>query len=202
MLNYKTNHKSLIHRLAGFSSVQFVLEFQKSVTKCSSCGLPLCDSDKCAVWDAKRKGWTCTACDAFYSKSPACDWLLERLNKRFEKLENNNSTSKHKTVAKSAGAPVPDRKRFDDVMLELNSKQVLAVKRRDLKLTMVHPISPSITDKSSPIPLEQRIKVREFVEDLLSSMLGGPLDEVSVGELFKHLECELIYQKLPFFSIL
>lgn len=46
------------------------------------------------------------------------------------------------------------------------------------------------TDKSSPIPLEQRIKVREFVEDLITSLLGGPVDDVSVGQLFKNLDCK------------
>ncbi|XP_062552207.1 uncharacterized protein LOC134217459 isoform X1 [Armigeres subalbatus] len=36
---------------------------------------------------------------------------------------------------------------------------------------------------TSSIPPSQQIKVREFVEELLSSMLNGPLDDVSVGQL-------------------
>uniref|UniRef100_A0AAG5DGY1 FYVE-type zinc finger domain-containing protein n=1 Tax=Anopheles atroparvus TaxID=41427 RepID=A0AAG5DGY1_ANOAO len=39
---------------------------------------------------------------------------------------------------------------------------------------------------SSTVSVNQRIKVREFIEELLSSMLHGPLDDVSVGQLMKH----------------
>ncbi|XP_052892684.1 uncharacterized protein LOC128300599 isoform X2 [Anopheles moucheti] len=39
---------------------------------------------------------------------------------------------------------------------------------------------------SSTVSANQRIKVREFIEELLSSMLHGPLDDVSVGQLMKH----------------
>uniref|UniRef100_A0A4Y0BLG2 FYVE-type zinc finger domain-containing protein n=1 Tax=Anopheles funestus TaxID=62324 RepID=A0A4Y0BLG2_ANOFN len=39
---------------------------------------------------------------------------------------------------------------------------------------------------SSTVSANQRIKVREFIEELLSTMLHGPLDDVSVGQLMKH----------------
>ncbi|KFB48529.1 AGAP005840-PA-like protein [Anopheles sinensis] len=39
---------------------------------------------------------------------------------------------------------------------------------------------------SSTVSANQRIKVREFIEELLSAMLHGPLDDVSVGQLMKH----------------
>lgn len=43
--------------------------------------------------------------------------------------------------------------------------------------------SDDAKSSSSSIPPSQQIKVREFVEELLSSMLNGPLDDVSVGQL-------------------
>uniref|UniRef100_A0A182LZT6 FYVE-type zinc finger domain-containing protein n=1 Tax=Anopheles culicifacies TaxID=139723 RepID=A0A182LZT6_9DIPT len=43
---------------------------------------------------------------------------------------------------------------------------------------------------SSTVSVNQRIKVREFIEELLSSMLHGPLDDVSVGQLMKHESCK------------
>ncbi|XP_050091534.1 uncharacterized protein LOC126575064 isoform X7 [Anopheles aquasalis] len=39
---------------------------------------------------------------------------------------------------------------------------------------------------SSSVSVNQRIKVREFIEELLSTMLHGSLDEVSVGQLMKN----------------
>lgn len=47
-----------------------------------------------------------------------------------------------------------------------------------------------MTGDSSPITLQQKVRVREFIEDLLGSMLGGSLDDVFIGEIFKNLECK------------
>lgn len=91
-----------------------------SAFKCSSCALSICDHIKCAVWDQKRKDWLCSACDSFYSTSPACDWLFERLNKRFTAPEHPAPKRKPSPIAKLLNGQ--DRKRFDDVMLELNSE--------------------------------------------------------------------------------
>lgn len=47
-----------------------------------------------------------------------------------------------------------------------------------------------IEDDSSSIPLQQTIRVREFVENLIGFMLGGSLDDVYIGQIFKNLECK------------
>ncbi|XP_053690101.1 uncharacterized protein LOC128738769 isoform X2 [Sabethes cyaneus] len=39
---------------------------------------------------------------------------------------------------------------------------------------------------TSSISSNQKVKVREFIEELLSTMLNGPLDDVSVGQLMKN----------------
>lgn len=41
-----------------------------------------------------------------------------------------------------------------------------------------------------PPPLQERIRVREFIEDLISSMLGGSLDDVCVGQIYENIDCE------------
>uniref|UniRef100_A0A1Q3FKB5 FYVE-type zinc finger domain-containing protein n=1 Tax=Culex tarsalis TaxID=7177 RepID=A0A1Q3FKB5_CULTA len=41
-------------------------------------------------------------------------------------------------------------------------------------------------NSSCSVSSNQKIKVREFIEELLSSMLNGPLDDVSVGQLMKN----------------
>ncbi|EAT43360.1 AAEL005209-PA [Aedes aegypti] len=39
---------------------------------------------------------------------------------------------------------------------------------------------------TSSVSSNQKVKVREFIEELLSSMLNGPLDDVSVGQLMEN----------------
>ncbi|XP_058125555.1 uncharacterized protein LOC131282403 [Anopheles ziemanni] len=48
---------------------------------------------------------------------------------------------------------------------------------------------------SSTVSANQRIKVREFIEELLSAMLHGPLDDVSVGQLMKHESYIRLFRK-------
>ncbi|XP_050073477.1 uncharacterized protein LOC126561400 isoform X2 [Anopheles maculipalpis] len=48
---------------------------------------------------------------------------------------------------------------------------------------------------SSTVSANQRIKVREFIEELLSTMLHGPLDDVSVGQLMKHESYIRLFRK-------
>uniref|UniRef100_A0A8W7P368 FYVE-type zinc finger domain-containing protein n=1 Tax=Anopheles coluzzii TaxID=1518534 RepID=A0A8W7P368_ANOCL len=45
---------------------------------------------------------------------------------------------------------------------------------------------------ATTVSANQRVKVREFIEELLSAMLHGPLDDVSVGQLMKHESCPLM----------
>lgn len=47
-----------------------------------------------------------------------------------------------------------------------------------------------ITDNAPLIPLDQREKVREFVEELVSTLVGGPIDNAPVGQLFENKECK------------
>ncbi|XP_065074906.1 uncharacterized protein LOC135698735 isoform X8 [Ochlerotatus camptorhynchus] len=46
--------------------------------------------------------------------------------------------------------------------------------------------SDDAQSSTSSISSNQKVKVREFVEELLSSMLNGPLDDVPVGQLMKN----------------
>ncbi|XP_058066384.1 uncharacterized protein LOC131216006 [Anopheles bellator] len=51
------------------------------------------------------------------------------------------------------------------------------------------------TVSSSTVSANQRIKVREFIEELLSGMLHGSLDDVSVGQLSKHESYIRLFRK-------
>lgn len=46
---------------------------------------------------------------------------------------------------------------------------------------------------TSSISSNQKVKVREFIEELLSSLLNGPLDDVSVGQLMENDSCKCAY---------
>lgn len=96
-----------------------------TVIRCISCGLIVCQSEQCVVWDAKRKEWICMACNSFYTDLSACDWLVGKLNKQFStpapQQKPSASKAKSRPIIKALNGP-SDRKRSDDVMLELNSK--------------------------------------------------------------------------------
>lgn len=51
-------------------------------------------------------------------------------------------------------------------------------------------LSKEFTDNAPLIPLEQREKVREFVEELVSTLVGGSIDHAPVGQLYKNKECK------------
>lgn len=46
--------------------------------------------------------------------------------------------------------------------------------------------SEDTSGSTSPISSNQKVKVREFIEELLSTILNGPLDDVSVGQLLQN----------------
>ncbi|XP_040157541.1 uncharacterized protein LOC120897021 isoform X2 [Anopheles arabiensis] len=48
---------------------------------------------------------------------------------------------------------------------------------------------------ATTVSANQRVKVREFIEELLSAMLHGPLDDVSVGQLMKHESYLRLFRK-------
>ena len=48
----------------------------------------------------------------------------------------------------------------------------------------------SAAESTYSIPLEQKAKVREFLEEIISEMIGGPLDEVPVTQLHSEPECK------------
>lgn len=72
-------------------------------------------------------------------------------------------------------------------MLQLNEK-FNTVGR--IKLSDNSDSDDNFNESLGSIPLEQKEKVREFLEDLLSSMLGGSLDNVPVGKIRKSEECK------------
>ncbi|XP_058834540.1 uncharacterized protein LOC131691876 isoform X3 [Topomyia yanbarensis] len=58
--------------------------------------------------------------------------------------------------------------------------------KNDALLGLYGADSDDAQSSTSSISSNQKIKVREFIEELLSTMLNGPLDDVSVGQLMKN----------------
>lgn len=52
------------------------------------------------------------------------------------------------------------------------------------------------TDDSPLIPLNQRDKVREFIEELISSLVGGSIEDATVGQLYNNYECKYRMTKI------
>lgn len=48
----------------------------------------------------------------------------------------------------------------------------------------------SFPDSTYSISIEQKARVREFLEEIISEMVGGDLDEVPVNQMHQERECE------------
>lgn len=140
----------------------------------------------------------------------AYDWIFECLSERFydkaaaeratktpppSPLSSSSPLLASTSKAAPTGTAINDQSASttqDDVMFELNGN--FNESEYETNATLLLFLGLLFLDKSSPIPLKQRIRVREFIEELLSSMLGGPLDSVYVGQIYKNLECKYLWE--------
>lgn len=190
--------------------------FQSSAT-CNNCLSQTCKSPRCTVWLPRHDHWQCSNCHHFdcllYVR--AYDWIFECLSERFYDKATAERVTKHPpqplrpspspsspstSKASPTGTAISDQSTSttqDDVMFELNGNFDESEQKETFFINLCCPL---FSDKSSPIPLKQRIRVREFIEELLSSMLGGPLDSVYVGQIYKNLECKYNWRTFYYFA--
>lgn len=95
----------------------------------------------------------------------ACDWLISQLN---EKLLQGKGIDSHNKIVWDQSS---------------NGEKVHFYAFLCYMLM-------SFTDNVPLIPLEQREKVREFVEELVSTLVGGSIDNAPVGQLCEKTECK------------
>lgn len=155
------------------------------LTTCGHCSASICKSPTCAIWSANRDCWECNDCgqqqvDTSTGYLQAYDWIFERLNRKFS--ERASAIAREKSE-------VEQRRCCSNVMLDSNGNSIWLWCLFNSRSTIV-PFSVSGEPVLVPPPLQERIRVREFIEDLISSMLGGSLDDVCVGQIYENIDCE------------
>lgn len=189
------------HRVAGDSSgSQSIANEPLLLTSCGNCSASICKSPACAIWSANRDCWECNDCHQRQQQQlnettgylQAYDWIFERLNRKF---------SERASAIPGDKSNVEQRRCCSNVMLDSNGNFIWFFRFSTVcwRLAGRAPINlynfpffiagePVLV----PPPLQDRIRVREFIEDLISSMLGGSLDDVCVGRIYENIDCEYI----------
>lgn len=119
---------------------------------------------------------TCQGCAQIICRKPKCsDWIANRGESEWECKICLKSRRSHYRAG-------------EWLLLKLNEKFNLSSGR--IKLVDTSDSDDNFNASLGSVPLDQKEKVREFLEDLLSSMLGGSLDNIPVGQIRKSDECK------------
>lgn len=172
------------------------------LTSCGNCSASICTSPACAIRSANSDCWECNEChrqrlDTATGYLQAYDWIFERLNRKFSERASS-AISSNKSEAER-------RRCCSNVMWSSNGKSICLVCFVVVAGRLIAPMLMApralrhnrfiwISIAGEPVivspPLQERIRVREFIEDLISSMLGGSLDDVCVGQIYENIDCE------------
>lgn len=144
--------------------------------KCCRCSSLFCAPPKCGVWLEQSDSWECIVCHQMNSNllEKTYNWIFKGLNgKRHRKSDAGGTEREGDTVMVDEGNATLAVSVFDKIVTSSASTFLTA------------------EAKSSPTDLQQKVRVREFVEELVSSMLGGrSLDDVCVSRIYENLDCK------------
>lgn len=144
---------------------------------CRGCDQTICRSRHCSDWDRTTGYWECVACIKNRdSQVRAGEWILDQLNRRFKGPKSDVSRDdtvsyKDAETRKSRVFPIP--KLFWPFYLSESER--------------------SFNGSTYSISIEQKEKVRQFLEEIIADIIGGPLDEVPVTKLHSHPDCKSIW---------
>uniref|UniRef100_A0A182QTN0 Uncharacterized protein n=1 Tax=Anopheles farauti TaxID=69004 RepID=A0A182QTN0_9DIPT len=162
------------------------LETTDSFATCRGCERMVCRGENCCQWVETIGIWECTGCQSNrVIQQKAGEWLLNQLTTRLKQPGPVELTNEGNLLGLGLGkrdafrTPNAPRTVHDALTGRLPPQKKNKTESDDARSTT-----------SSTVSINQRVKVREFIEELLSSMLHGPLDDVSVGQLMKHDSCK------------
>ncbi|XP_034129630.1 serine-rich adhesin for platelets isoform X2 [Drosophila guanche] len=128
----------------------------KTYVTCCTCGKLVCRGPKCADWRPKDAKWECQLCHSSKeSLAHTSSWVAEQM-----------SFNQHKLV-------YPMRAR-SEVYIPISG---------DGNDSTMH--IESVSQVGQSIHLDERAKIRAYVEEIVAEMLGGNLDHIKVGQLSK-----------------
>ncbi|XP_046809418.1 uncharacterized protein LOC111675881 isoform X3 [Lucilia cuprina] len=133
-------------------------EDDKTFVKCYICQKYICRSIKCADWLPKTAEWECELCQTSKeSLAQTSSWVADQISFHQEKLIH------------------PPRARSE-----------IYIPISECNDSSIHFESVSqIGANSSMITAEQKLKIREYVEEVVAKLLGGNLDTIAVNQLSK-----------------
>ncbi|KNC26129.1 hypothetical protein FF38_12233 [Lucilia cuprina] len=133
-------------------------EDDKTFVKCYICQKYICRSIKCADWLPKTAEWECELCQTSKeSLAQTSSWVADQISFHQEKLIH------------------PPRARSE-----------IYIPISECNDSSIHFESVSqIGANSAMITAEQKLKIREYVEEVVAKLLGGNLDTIAVNQLSK-----------------
>ncbi|XP_017108079.2 uncharacterized protein M7BP isoform X7 [Drosophila bipectinata] len=132
------------------------LSSAKNYVTCCTCGKSVCRGLKCADWRPKDAKWECQLCqNSKESLDHTSSWVAEQM-----------SFNQHKFV-------YPMRARSEVYI-------PIAGDGNDSSMQF-----ESVSQIGQANNLDERAKIREYVEQIVAEMLGGNLDQIKVGQLSK-----------------
>ncbi|XP_037046735.1 uncharacterized protein LOC119081716 isoform X6 [Bradysia coprophila] len=161
LCQHSAEHQSMRKRLSKITKRTIA---EQTINKCLVCNVPI-NLDKTSDFV------TCDTC----KQSPICKNLHCAIWSDKSKVWNCKLCRSYLHGSSSA---------CDWLISQLNERLLQGKDNEDHSK-----IVWSSNDDSAPlIPLEQREKVREFVEELVSTLVGGTIDNAPVGQLFENKE--------------
>uniref|UniRef100_A0A182NJF4 Uncharacterized protein n=1 Tax=Anopheles dirus TaxID=7168 RepID=A0A182NJF4_9DIPT len=158
----------------------------RSFATCRGCERLVCRGDSCSQWVDSIGIWECTGCQSNrVIQQKAGEWLLNQLTARL-KQPGPVELSEGNLLGLGLGKLWAARLGVGALTERVANRQPTLPKTES---------DDARSTASSTVSVNQRIKVREFIEELLSSMLHGPLDDVTVGQLMKHESYIRLFRK-------
>ncbi|XP_036332159.1 uncharacterized protein LOC118743528 [Rhagoletis pomonella] len=129
-----------------------------SFVTCYSCNRRICRGANCSIWLAKSGQWECQLCNSSKeSLAHTQSWVAEQMSFNHQKLVS-----------------------------PLRARSEIYIPIGDFNESSIHFESVSQVGMNlDVIPAEQKLKIREYVEEVVAKLLGGSLDQIRVNQLSK-----------------
>uniref|UniRef100_A0A1I8PDA0 Uncharacterized protein n=1 Tax=Stomoxys calcitrans TaxID=35570 RepID=A0A1I8PDA0_STOCA len=140
----------------------------KTFVTCFICQKYICRSLKCADWLSQTAQWECELCQTSKdSMAQTSSWVAEQMSFNQQKL-----------------------------VYPMRARSEIYIPISECNDSSIHFESVSqIGATSALITAEQKLKIREYVEEIVARLLGGNLDTISVNQLSKSENYLLLFRK-------
>ncbi|XP_030563621.1 uncharacterized protein LOC115764588 isoform X4 [Drosophila novamexicana] len=136
------------------------LSSAKNYVTCCTCGKHVCRGIKCADWLPKAAQWVCELCHSSkQSLEQTSSWVAEQMSFNQQKFV-------YPLRARSE-IYIPISAEMADSSMHFES------------------VSQVGANSATLMNMDERSRIREYVEEIVAEMLGGNLDHIKVGQLSK-----------------